>query len=117
MAKMGNNLKISIGVENREAMRRFMAEGLGAELRQSLERVDLFMLGDGYNVGLFYVPASRALSDEQALYAPWLELSVDGDGDARVLAAGAVSVSYDDPTHRYYRMPGGPIFRLASVRH
>jgi hypothetical protein len=114
MAHFGRNLKLSIDLAARDAVRRFYERGFACERRSPRDDLDQFLFEDGGSVGVFYVPAERALPASAWEFAPWLEYLVDDveAATARLLAAGAERVDFADRTHPYLLAPGGPIFRL-----
>ena len=115
MTHFGRNLKLSIDTGRRNAVRRFYEEGFGCERKSPRDDLDMFLFAEGASVGVFYVAEGKALPDAAWDVAPWLEYLVDDPAavTARLLAAGAVRVPFDDATHPYLRGPGGPVFRLA----
>lgn len=115
MAHFGRNLKLSIDLARRDAVRRFYEDGFGCERRTPRDDLDQFLFEDGGSVGVFYVTAAEALPDDAWAMAPWLEYLVDDPAAAldRLLAAGGVRVPFWDTAHAYLRGPGGPVFRLA----
>jgi hypothetical protein len=115
MTDFGRNLKLSIDLALRDAVRRFYEEGLGATRRSPREDLDQFLLADGFSVGVFYVSPEVALPEGAWTWAPWLEYRVDDVPGtlAKLLALGAVRVPFEDASHPYLRGPGGPVFRLA----
>lgn len=116
MSGFGRNLKITIDVARRDEVRRFFEEGLGCARRSPDASLDLFTFDDGCTAGAFYVPASEALPHEAYERAPWLEFLVDDVSamEAKLGALGAERVAFQDTTHPYLRVPGGPVFRLAK---
>jgi len=113
MTRAGTNLKIDVARSHHAALGRFLAEGFGAKLTHHSEAMDIYHLDDGYSIGLFSVPDDQALAPDAWERAPWLEFAVDDveRADGHLLACGATRVAFRDQTHRYYRMPGGPVFR------
>ena len=114
MAHFGRNLKLTIDLARRDAVRRFYEEGFGCQRRSPRDDLDQFIFEDGGSVGVFFVPAEKALPDDAWAAAPWLEYLVDDPEAslAALLAAGGERVEFSDPTHPYLRGPGGPVFRL-----
>ncbi|MBI5512929.1 MAG: hypothetical protein HY909_04130 [Deltaproteobacteria bacterium] len=116
MTDFGRNLKLSIDLALRDAVRRFYEEGFGASRRPLGDSMDQFTLADGFSLGVSYVSAAQALPESAWEWAPWLEFRVDDvpGTTARLLGLGAVTVAFRDTTHPYLRGPGGPVFRLCS---
>jgi hypothetical protein len=115
MARFGTNLKLLISTEHRARVHALFVDVLGAHRVQPMPDLDAFKLEDGGSVGVFYVPAGEALSAEDQRKGSWLEFRVeDPDAAAARLEAGGVErVPYQDKTHAYFQVPGGPVFRLA----
>lgn len=112
----GRNMKLIIDAAQRANVRALFTEALGGKHKSPREELDLFELGDGFSIGVFYVAPDKALTAEQYARAPWLEFLVaEPDAAAAALRARGVEVvTYaPDTTHAYFRVPGGPVFRLA----
>lgn len=113
----GRNLKITVGRSNRPALTRLFAEVLGCGSVRPSQDIEIFRLGDGFSVGLFYVDDALALTEAQQRLAAWLEFTVS-DVQGAVLALDAASVArvpYSDTAHTYFQMPGGPVFRVKGA--
>lgn len=112
----GRNLKITAGRSHRAAIHRLFGELFGCGSVRPSEDVEIYRLGDGFSVGLFYIDDDNALTEEELQLAPWLEFSVDDleAMKAALDAAGIVRVPVSETAHTYFQMPGGPVFRLAA---
>ena len=118
MTTFGYNLKLSVDASHRAHVRAFFAEALQSKQTSPGESFDVFVLADGFNIGVFYVPADKALTTEQYERSAWLEFAV-GDPAAVTAALRAHNVErvpHADGSHEYYRVPGGPVFRLTATR-
>jgi len=115
MARFGMNLKLTIEESHRPRVRALFVDILGARAVAPTPRLEAYKTEDGGSVGVFYVPATEALSTEDQRKGAWLEFRVD-DPDAvasRIVASGVAPVAYEDKSHHYFQVPGGPVFRLA----
>ncbi|MEZ4224780.1 MAG: hypothetical protein R3B13_27760 [Polyangiaceae bacterium] len=117
MTTLGKNMKLSVDRAQRAATHEFFVSGLGAEAKSVLPELDVYVLDDGFNIGIYWVEAGEALSAEQAMKAPWLELVVEDVAAAltRLTELGGREFEYVDRTHHYLQAPGGLVFRLAKA--
>jgi hypothetical protein len=90
---------------------------LDAKLITPSDRMDVFSLARGSNLGLEYVPDSEALTPSQMRIAPWIEILVEDAVAARerLLGLGLEQIEYRDKDHAYFVGPGGFIFRVRSA--
>lgn len=117
MTTFGKNMKLTVSEDRRESFHRAMTEGLGCAANEVKPGLVLYGLGDGFNIGVYYVASSDALDDDQLALAPWLEVLVD-DVDTtseRLSGLGVKRVEYEDKAYPYFQASGGPVFRLASA--
>jgi len=116
MTTLGKNVKITAPETTRTAMRAMFA-AIGGTLVTPNDRMDVFALDGGSNIGFAYVPAAEALTSDQMRRAPWLELAVaDVDATrAQLDALGLEAVDDVDRSHAYFAGPGGFVFRIAAL--
>ncbi len=116
MARFGRNMKWTADRAHREQLGKLFREVLGARSDARNEAWDFFHLDDGFHLGIFYVDATAALAEPDQEKSIWLEFLVaDVAGTIRQLdAIGAQRIQYDDKEHAYFRVAGGPVFRLAA---
>lgn len=109
---LGRNSKWTVRPEYREKVRRMFGEGLGLKYASPAPPVDQYNVGAG-SIGVIF--DEGALSEQDAQKGAWLEFLVeDPERVATALeAAGVERVEYQDKTHPYFQVPGGPVFRLA----
>jgi hypothetical protein len=114
MSKFGTNIKINVHPSLREKTQVFYQQGLDASHKSPRDGIDIFHLGDGFSIGVFY--SDEALSEEQMLKGVWLELLVaDPDATAAKLTAlGGVAV-VGLTAHKYIAAPGGLVYRLEKL--
>lgn len=115
MARFGTNLKLTISAEHRERVHALFVDVLGAHAVHPRPDLEQFKTEDGGSVGVFYVSPGEALGKEDQRKGAWLEFRVDDPPAvaARLEASGVERVDYQDKTHAYFQVPGGPVFRLA----
>ena len=63
MTKFGNNMKLSVAAEHRAALHAVMTDVLKCEAKSPMEHLSLYVFADGFNVGVYWVPAEKALSE------------------------------------------------------
>lgn len=116
MARFGMNLKLTIAENHRPRVHALFVDALGTGAVQPAPHLEAYKTEDGGSVGVFFVPAKEALSDEDQKKGAWLEFRVaDPEATAkRVEEQGIARIDYQDKAHRYYQVPGGPVFRLAK---
>lgn len=115
MARFGTNLKISLGRSHQARAEHLFRELLGCALRAGPPGATIVGFAGGETLGLFWVDDAGALSEAQHEAGTWLEFAVD-DGPATADAlerAGIERIRYAATPHAYFRIPGGPVFRLA----
>ena len=117
MARFGMNLKLTIAEEHRARVHALFVDGIGTDAVQPMPHLEQYKTEDGGSVGVFFVAAKDALSHEDQKKGAWLELRVaDVEATAKRLdAQGVERIDFQDKTHPYYQVPGGPVFRLAKV--
>ncbi len=118
MTVFGRNMKLTVATTDRERLHRVLTEGLGCAAREAAPGLVLYGLDDGFSLGVFFVDDEETLTDAQQLRAPWLELGVDdvATRTAALLDLEVEVVPYPaDSRHTYFRLPGGPVFRLAPT--
>jgi hypothetical protein len=74
MSRFGKNLRVTARASDRARLHALMTEGLGARSASPRPELETYRLDDDFNIGVFYVNDSEALSDADAMRAPWLEI-------------------------------------------
>lgn len=116
MTRIGNHMKFNIHKDLRDRVRAFYVDILDCSMMPSpAENLDLFVLSDGFVLGVFYCEADQLLSGEDHLKAAWLEIkSTDVSAlKQRLVEFGVNEVEYSDKTRFFFQAPGGQVFRLA----
>lgn len=114
---MGANMKLTVAAPHRERVRAVFTDALGAELQTPRPDLDVFRLGDGFVIGVYFPPTGGLTETQAREDGVWLELAVDDVAQTtRALAAhGVAPFDYPiDAGHPYFVLPGGCVFRLAE---
>lgn len=116
MARFGKNMKLTVDRAFRARTRAFFGEVLGVAPASPMPDLELYKLEDGFQIGVFYAEANDALAEAEQAKGAWLEIEVADHARAAATLdqLGVEKVDYTDKTHAYYRIPGGPVFRLAK---
>ena len=123
-----NHAAVRVRRTERDRIRTFYRDVLGATHTREFEDKDDFRLGDDYHIGFLYAAGAGveadqgvsyapadALSDDDFLKAIFLELKADDVEEARrrIIAFGVRVLDFPDP-HLYFQAPGGQVFRLVG---
>ena len=117
MSTMGRNMKLTVDEAHRDSLRRVMVELLGAKNESVSEAFEVFLLEDGFNLGVYFTEGGGMSAADARDRGVWIELLVDDvDGaNQRLLEGGVERCVYDvDPANTYFWLPGGPVFRLGE---
>jgi hypothetical protein len=109
----GNNMKVTAPISERARVARVFEGVLGARAIHPRPELDVFVLEDGFSIGFYFM--EHALTEEQAMLAPWIELVVDdvSSVEQKLAELGVLPFEYEDRSHAYFQSPGGLVFRLA----
>jgi hypothetical protein len=117
MAKVifGNHMSVIVPRKDRDEIRKFYCEVLGAVLTRGEDDRDFLRLGDDFYVFLYGdVPdASEFLRTARSV---WLEIQCDNVDELakRLLHFGVRKLEVPD-AHLYFQAPGGQCFRLVGI--
>ncbi len=128
-AMFSNHSAVRVRRSERERIRKFYRDVLGATLTREFADKDDFRIGDGFYIaflygsgdgrtadkGVTYAP-DEALGDDDFLKAIFLELKTD-NVDAmkqKIMAFGVKVLDVPDP-HLYFQAPGGQVWRLVET--
>lgn len=118
MAKLGTNMKLTVAKKHRDQTLRIFTEVLGAEHKQLPNGFDVFLLEDGFNIGVYFVDEGGMSEADAKDNGVWLEFAVDDKAKtgAALKTCGVEPFDYaGDPDNAYYLLPGGPVFRLQGA--
>jgi Glyoxalase-like domain len=118
MAKVifGNHSAVLVPRRDRDAIRNFYCDVLGATIRQADPDRDIVRLGDDFYIAFLYGDVPDASEFLRSKRGVWLEIkSDDVEGLKRkILASGARKLEVPDP-HLYFQAPGGQCLRLVGI--
>lgn len=125
----GNHSAVRVRREERERIRKFFGDVLGAKLTRGFDDKDDFRIGDDFHIAFIYAAGSAAAADQGATYgaeealrdddflkAIFLELKTDDvDTLRRKITDFGVRVLDVPDSHLYFQAPGGQVFRLVGI--
>ena len=118
MAKVifGNHSAIRVPRKERDRIREFYRDVLGAEIAREGEQKDDVRLGDGFYIAFLYEDEGVALDESEFMKAIYLELKTDNVEEMRqkIVAFGVRVLDVPDP-HLYFQAPGGQVLRLVGI--
>lgn len=117
MARLGPNLRCVADVSARETVRTFFCEVFDAQLSHPTDSMDVFSFG-GSNIGFDFVPTQSALTEvQQREMGVWIEVEVEDvvATEAALASRGLKKLEVREQGHSYFQVPGGPVFRLATL--
>jgi hypothetical protein len=100
----------------RERIRKFFLDVLGAKLMRVREDADDIRLGDNFHIGILYGDQADESEFQRTGKSVWLELQTDNVEvmRQRILDFGVRKLDIPDP-HLYFQAPGGQVFRLVGI--
>ncbi|MGC4102369.1 VOC family protein [Ferruginibacter sp.] len=125
----GNHSAVRVPVSDREDIRRFYLDVLGAKLTRTFDSKDDICIGGNFYISFLYAAgngqgadkgvnyaADEPLSADHFLKAIFLELKTSDveEMKAKIIAFGVKVLEVPDP-HLYFQAPGGQVFRLADI--
>jgi catechol 2,3-dioxygenase-like lactoylglutathione lyase family enzyme len=111
---LGNHTATIAPPSQRQRIRRFFCDVLGAQAHVESDEVDRLQLGDFH---LCFVYQEGALDESAFLKSTYLELKVDQPDRLRqsVLAFGVRRLEVPDE-RLYFQAPGGQVFRIVGTQ-
>jgi len=112
----GNHSSVLVPHQDRESIRKFYCDVLGAKVVKADGDRDLVRLGDDFYIAFLYGDVADASEFLRSARSVWLELkSDDVEGMKRkILASGVRRLEVPDP-HLYFQAPGGQCLRLVGI--
>lgn len=113
----GNHSSVIVPKQDRDNIRKFYCDVLGATITKADPERDFLRLGDNFYIGFLYgdVPdVSKFLRTARSI---WLEIKSDNSEEMRrtILESGLVrKLDVPDP-HLYFQAPGGQCLRLVGT--
>jgi hypothetical protein len=118
MAKVifGNHTAHIVPRTERERVRKFFLEVLGAKLMRVREDADDIRMGDNFHMGILYGDHADESQFQRTGKSVWLELKSDNveEMKRKIFDFGVRILEIPDP-HLYFQAPGGQVFRLVGV--
>jgi catechol 2,3-dioxygenase-like lactoylglutathione lyase family enzyme len=110
---LGNHMAVFAAPSERERIRRFYCDILGAKANIKSDDVDRIQLGESH---FCFVYKDTALDESEFLRATYLELKTnDTEGlKRRILSFGVKTLDVPD-VHLYFQAPGGQVFRIVGI--
>lgn len=110
---LGNHTATIASPSQRDRIRRFFRDVLGAQARVESDEVDRLQLGESH---FCFVYQDGALDESTFLKSTYLELKTDQPDRLRqsVLAFGVKRLEVPDE-HLYFQAPGGQVFRIVGT--
>lgn len=110
---LGSHTAVFAQPSQRERIRRFYCEILGAKAKVTSDEIDRLQLGDTH---FCFIYKDTALEESTFLRAIYLELQTDDTEGLRrsVLSFGVNKLDVPDP-HLYFQAPGGQVFRIVGI--
>jgi hypothetical protein len=116
VALFGNHLSVIVPRQDRDSIRKFYGDVLGAENSKQDAEKDIFRLGDDFFIVLYGdVPDQNEFL--RTARSVWLEIKSDNVDEMKrkILESGlARKLEVPDP-HLYFQAPGGQCMRLVGV--
>jgi len=118
MAKaiFGNHSSVIVPRSDRDSIRRFYCDVLGAKITKSEEERDFIRLGDDFYIVFLYGDVPDASEFLRTARSVWLEIKSDNTDELRrkILDFGVRKLEMPDP-HLYFQAPGGQCLRLVGI--
>jgi hypothetical protein len=119
MAKVtfGNHSSVLVPRQDRDSIRRFYCDVLGAEITQAEPERDFVRLGDDFYIAFLYGEVPDESEFLRSARSVWLEIKSDNVEAMRrqIIDSGVVrKLDIPDP-HLYFQAPGGQCLRLVAL--
>ena len=113
---IGNHGAHIVARTERERVRRFYVEALGARIMRVRPDADDLRLGENFYMSIMYGDQPDESEFQRSGKSIWLELKSDDvqETTRRILRLGGRMLAIPDP-HLYFQAPGGQVFRLVGV--
>ena len=119
MAKVifGNQSSVIVPRQDRDSIRRFYCDVLGATITKAQDERDFVRLGEDFYVVFMYGDVPDESEFLRTARSVWLEIKSDNVEEMRrkILESGLVrQLEIPDP-HLYFQAPGGQCLRLVEI--
>lgn len=113
----GNHSSVIVGRQDRDNLRKFYCDVLGATLTRAEPERDFIRLGDDFFIAFLYGDVPDSSEFLRTARSIWLEIKSDDVDEMRrkILDSGLVrKLEIPDP-HLYFQAPGGQCMRLTGI--
>jgi len=115
-AIFGNHSSIIVPRKDRDSIRKFYCDVLGATITKAEDERDFLRLGDDYYIGFLYGDVTDESEFLRTARSIWLEIKSDNveEMTKKILDFGVRQLDIPDP-HLYFQAPGGQVLRLVGI--
>jgi hypothetical protein len=119
MAKVifGNHSSVLVPRQDRDNIRKFYCDVLGAKIMKAAPERDFVRLGENFYIGFLYGDVPDESEFLRTARSVWLEIKSDNveEVSRKILKSGLVrKLEVPDP-HLYFQAPGGQCLRLVGI--
>ena len=114
---IGNHSSVIVPLQDRDNIRRFYCDVLGATITKAEDERDFLRLGDNFYIAFLYGDVPDESEFLRTARSVWLEIKADNVEEMRrkILESDLVrKLEIPDP-HLYFQAPGGQCLRLAGI--
>jgi catechol 2,3-dioxygenase-like lactoylglutathione lyase family enzyme len=113
----GNHSSVLVPRQDRDSIRSFYCDVLGAKVMKADPERDFIRLGEDFYIGFLYGDVADESEFLRTARSVWLEIKSDNveDMSRKILQSGLVrKLEVPDP-HLYFQAPGGQCLRLVGI--
>jgi catechol 2,3-dioxygenase-like lactoylglutathione lyase family enzyme len=118
MAKVifGNHSSVIVPRQDRDSIRKFYCDVLGAKITKEENERDFLRLGEDFYIVFLYGDVPDESEFLRTARSVWLEIKSDNVEEMRrkILDSGVRKLDIPDP-HLYFQAPGGQCLRLVGI--
>lgn len=113
---LGNHMSVIVPKQDRDAIRKFYQNVLGAALTKADKEKDILKLNDDTFLVFLYGDVPDSGDFQRTARSMWLELKADNveETKKKIENAGVTILNVPDP-HLYFQAPGGQCWRLVQT--
>ena len=113
----GNHSSVIVPRQDRDSIRKFYCDVLGAEITKEQNERDFLRLGENFYIVFLYGDVPDESEFLRTARSVWLEIKSDNveEMSRKILQSGLVrKLEVPDP-HLYFQAPGGQCLRLVGI--
>jgi hypothetical protein len=118
MAKVifGNHSSVIVPRQDRDSIRKFYCDVLGAKIMKEQNERDFFRLAENFFIVFLYGDVPDESEFLRTARSVWLEIKSDNveEMTRKILDFGVRKLDMPDP-HLYFQAPGGQVLRLVGI--